>query len=265
MDEPNQPTPVTLLHLWRAMESSVNVRNRGELFLWAQGQLQPLVPHGLMVCMMFDAERRVVHSDSLQSVLVEERILDTLRDPHQGFLVRLERQLRQAGVHSLEFGVGASYADKALQQLSDEWESYGLGASLVQGSGLLANGRSSIFVFTCMTRSTEPMHGLMLRALLPQLHLALSRSQAWPQQASDAPCVVATELSERQLEILQWVKLGKTNYEISLILVISELTVKNHLQKIFKKLNVHNRTQAVAWVMSMRLDDSRAVSSPGVL
>jgi transcriptional regulator EpsA len=263
MDEPHHPTPATLLHLWRTLESSVNVRNRGELFLWAQGQLQPLVPHGLMVCMMFDAERQVIHSDCLQSVLVEERTLDTLRDPKVGFLVRLQRQLSEAGVHSLEFGVGASYAAEALQQLSDEWERYGLGAGLVQGSGPLADGRSSIFVFTCMTRSTDPVQGLMLRVLLPQLHLALSRSQAWPQQALASQPSVDTQLSERQLEILHWVKLGKTNYEISLILAISELTVKNHLQKIFKKLNVHNRTQAVARIMSMGLDGVPPVSLQG--
>jgi DNA-binding CsgD family transcriptional regulator len=30
------------------------------------------------------------------------------------------------------------------------------------------------------------------------------------------------------------------------ILELSPLTVKNHLQKLFKRLNVHNRTQAVA-------------------
>jgi DNA-binding CsgD family transcriptional regulator len=31
---------------------------------------------------------------------------------------------------------------------------------------------------------------------------------------------------------------------------VSPLTVKNHLQKLFKRLDVHNRTQAVAKVMN---------------
>ena len=43
-----------------------------------------------------------------------------------------------------------------------------------------------------------------------------------------------------------WVCSGKTNIEIGLILNISTFTVKNHLQRIFKKLDVVNRSQAVA-------------------
>ena len=53
-------------------------------------------------------------------------------------------------------------------------------------------------------------------------------------------------LSEREAEILRWMRAGKTNQEIGLILNISPFTVKNHVQKILRKLNVTNRTQAVA-------------------
>ena len=40
--------------------------------------------------------------------------------------------------------------------------------------------------------------------------------------------------------------MGKTNAEIGSILCISSFTVKNHLQNIFKKLDVYNRVQAVS-------------------
>jgi DNA-binding CsgD family transcriptional regulator len=53
------------------------------------------------------------------------------------------------------------------------------------------------------------------------------------------------KLSEREAEILAWVALGKTNPEIGSILGISAFTVKNHVQRILKKLDVTNRTQAV--------------------
>ena len=45
-------------------------------------------------------------------------------------------------------------------------------------------------------------------------------------------------LSMRETEILDWVRLGKTNPEIAIILEISVCTVKNHLQAIFRKLDV---------------------------
>jgi DNA-binding CsgD family transcriptional regulator len=50
----------------------------------------------------------------------------------------------------------------------------------------------------------------------------------------------------RELEIMDWVRKGKTNQEIGMILNISVFTVKNHLQRVFKKLDVLNRAQAVA-------------------
>jgi DNA-binding CsgD family transcriptional regulator len=42
------------------------------------------------------------------------------------------------------------------------------------------------------------------------------------------------------------VKSGKTNFEIGMILSISPNTVKNHLKRIFQKLDVTCRAQAVA-------------------
>lgn len=51
-------------------------------------------------------------------------------------------------------------------------------------------------------------------------------------------------LSERELEVLQWLASGASNREIGWPLYISESTVKRHVYHIFGKLNVRNRTQA---------------------
>jgi DNA-binding CsgD family transcriptional regulator len=53
-------------------------------------------------------------------------------------------------------------------------------------------------------------------------------------------------LSLREQEILNWIAEGKTNAEIAVILGISSFTVKNHAQRIFRKLDVSNRTEAVS-------------------
>jgi DNA-binding NarL/FixJ family response regulator len=55
---------------------------------------------------------------------------------------------------------------------------------------------------------------------------------------------VASTLSNREKEILTWVSEGRTNHEISAILAISMFTVKNHVQRIIKKLGAANRTEA---------------------
>jgi DNA-binding CsgD family transcriptional regulator len=53
-------------------------------------------------------------------------------------------------------------------------------------------------------------------------------------------------LSPREREVLRWLKLGKTSWDISVILRISERTVNYHVANILRKLEVTNRLQAVS-------------------
>ena len=53
-----------------------------------------------------------------------------------------------------------------------------------------------------------------------------------------------SELSSRELEVLQLVVQGMSNKEIAAALTISESTVKNHVNGILGKLRVNDRTQA---------------------
>ncbi len=53
-------------------------------------------------------------------------------------------------------------------------------------------------------------------------------------------------LSERELEVLQLIAQGFSNQEISEQLFVALSTVKGHNQKIFDKLQVQRRTEAVA-------------------
>jgi DNA-binding NarL/FixJ family response regulator len=53
-------------------------------------------------------------------------------------------------------------------------------------------------------------------------------------------------LTPREAEVLFWVARGKTNDEIATVLGIGLTTVKKHLESIFGKLGVENRTTAAA-------------------
>jgi DNA-binding NarL/FixJ family response regulator len=54
------------------------------------------------------------------------------------------------------------------------------------------------------------------------------------------------ELTEREAEVLFWLSRGKTNREIGQILTMSPRTVNKHLEPVYRKLSVENRTTAVA-------------------
>lgn len=53
-------------------------------------------------------------------------------------------------------------------------------------------------------------------------------------------------LTQRESEVLLWLSNGKTNKEIAQILDISPRTVNKHLEVVFRKLEVDNRTAAAA-------------------
>ena len=60
-------------------------------------------------------------------------------------------------------------------------------------------------------------------------------------------------LTERELEVLTLVAKGKSNQEIADTLFVRDVTVKTHLNTIFKKLNVKNRTQAVLLAIQLNM------------
>jgi NarL family two-component system response regulator LiaR len=56
-------------------------------------------------------------------------------------------------------------------------------------------------------------------------------------------------LTEREIEIVQQMALGRTNQEIADDLVLSERTVRTHVTNILAKLGLSNRTQAVLYAL----------------
>jgi two-component system, NarL family, response regulator LiaR len=68
-----------------------------------------------------------------------------------------------------------------------------------------------------------------------------------PDRASTNPY---TELSERELEVLQLIAEGLNNQDIADRLVIGERTVKSHVSNILSKLHLADRTQAAVYAWS---------------
>jgi len=65
-------------------------------------------------------------------------------------------------------------------------------------------------------------------------------------------------LTQREIEVLEFMKLGWTNRQIAQKLFISPGTVKNHVEHIISKLGVSDRTQAVVYSLEVGLIDFSA-------
>ena len=85
-----------------------------------------------------------------------------------------------------------------------------------------------------------------------QYKVDINPSYEWSEEANDL------NVSHRELEVLGLVVEGYKNKEIAQILKIQHQSVKNHLQHLFKKLNVKNSTQAYVIALDLNLIRMRA-------
>ncbi len=92
----------------------------------------------------------------------------------------------------------------------------------------------------------------LLAAVRARLRRRRQAGKGHPASVADATpeaLAAALGLTPREAELLSWVVQGKTNPEIGIILGIQLTTVKKHLESIFMKLGVENRTTAVTFAL----------------
>jgi len=127
---------------------------------------------------------------------------------------------------------------------------------LVLGFSIPAHGYKGEFgIFSATSSQPENEFPKIVDAYGHIVHLAAlyyhsTLLRRWPPQVA---LTGGKKLTPRETEVLQWVALGKTSWEISVILGISERTVKTHLEHIMGRLNVKTRAHAVAEAFSLGL------------
>lgn len=120
--------------------------------------------------------------------------------------------------------------------------------------GNIGNGYSSVtiepnfltaatFSFSGVSSHYQKRTEAIITYLTPHLSEALKRSLGIETVNNIR---LKSILTNREIEVLNWLKQGKSSWDISVILNISERTANFHANNIVKKLNVSNRTHAVA-------------------
>ena len=243
-------------YLLRIIESSLQVRDLRQFFLWSQGQLQALLPHQLMVCLQFSSEGTLQRFEALHGGIDGDAALARLCDPHAGLAVRLARHCGAADALPCMADLRDASLGRAFAPFQDELAACGYDNVIVDGSGPVAGG-STVFALFGLPMRPGTRHAYFLALLLPHLHLALARlarpMAAPPRSVPGMANAAARSLSAREAEVMHWLRAGKRNAEIGAILGLSGLTVKNHLQRIYKLLGVRNRAEAVARCADLRL------------
>lgn len=236
----------------RILTHSVKLRSHLEVLVWLQGDMQRYLPHDIMIAAWGNFTNGQVQHDIIS-------IVNGVRSQHSNgsILTPLLVQLfanwlahdRQAFVYNgvdldpfLEPETSAHSLGTALRAMR-----YALVHGIKDARGshdclyLALSSREDFSAGSCDT----------LTQVLPYIDHALRQVEHLPHQSgiarvAEAPALHGHLLTPREVEILQWIAMGKTNSEIGSILDLSLYTVKNHVQRIFRKLNVSNRAQAVS-------------------
>jgi transcriptional regulator EpsA len=250
-----------LQHFHRTVSGALGVVSHLDLLMWLQGDLQSYLPHDMLIAVWGDFSTGALHHDVI-SAMPDVRSLNSDTADINSLMSGLYAKWqffgnRPFGFNTQELGV----------LLPDGSTSCALGhalkkmrSALVHGVVDRRGGSDCLYATFSSQASAADAGRAALPILLAHMDLALRQVTPLPHQlpkvaqaANSVLTSLAREhgLSERELEVLQWVTAGKTNPEIGLILDLSEFTIKNHLKRIFKKLDVINRAQAVGKLQTM--------------
>lgn len=247
-------------------EAGLEVRRRFQFFVWLQGSLQSLLPHQLALCGAYSRPRHRLQFEAFNSVLVPAPLLAELTENPGGMLAAVQDTWLRARCKPIAIDLHATApltpAAASLEQLR--------AAGFVE---LLAHGISrpqrpneieTFFVFLVQQPQYSARHKLCMELLMPHMHGTWQRVQGVERELRDLPVqqlarpAKGSQITERERQILSWLREGRSNPQIGETLGISALTVKNHVQKILRKLGAANRAQAVAIAINLNLLSSAA-------
>lgn len=233
-------------HLARILLASRRVSLRHHFFSWVHGPLQSLIPHEILLCGLMDENGYLLHERFTACRYFKDDHYHRAIHPGDGLINHLAQEWRVAGTPCLIAALPdepgnwhARLADLELKNMAF----HGMGWINGQFKG-----------YAGFSRVRAPFDGrleLYLDILLPNLLATLARVLANEARAQSQSKRPAGLITTREVEVLTWVRDGKTNDEIAAILGLSMLTVKNHLRHAMKKLVVRTRGQAVAKAIAL--------------
>jgi len=233
------------------MDASLRVHGRHHFFTWTQGLLQNLIRHEVLICAFRNAGPGSFQVESFTTSADDTRLFSDLFRQDVAVVPHLVKTWEDNHYQPVICEIKDMSSSNALVR---EWTRVGASTVLAHGTYDAFGKVASLFTFACRPEAIGPKQVYFAELMVPFLELAWMRiSTSRSAEATGANASVVKLITPREQEILKWIQLGKSNIEIGLILDISPLTVKNHVQKLLRKLNVQNRAQAVGKALALRI------------
>jgi transcriptional regulator EpsA len=251
----------------------INIERHSELLAWLRGPVQSVVAHDMLIAAWGNFSHGTVRHDIL-SCLPGVRSYACGTEGLAFLLVKLHERWvagdrKPVAMRAFEFDYLQGHTSLPGLFCS---AFRGMRSAYVHGLTDHRTGQDCIYAFFSREALVAPSDeaavqlSSALETVVPFIDAAMRRIPLLPQQCATglspagrlaAPAAAGDDrrnLTERETQIMAWVAMGKTNSEIGSILSISGFTVKNHMQRIFKKLDVFNRAQAVSKITRIAFD-----------
>ncbi|MGB8409664.1 MAG: LuxR C-terminal-related transcriptional regulator, partial [Gallionella sp.] len=163
---------------------------------------------------------------------------------------------KRNGANALQISIGSDIKFEGEMGFDVDAKNLGKMKSMLVHATKDYRGKHDCLYVMLSTKKAHSKHAsTMFEALMPYMETSLRKLPHLPKQepataqsghTMDQHLDTILGITPREAEIMMLVRIGKTNIEIGSILDISSFTVKNHLQRIYKKLNVSCRAQAAS-------------------
>lgn len=163
--------------------------------------------------------------------------------------------------HLVDPIVKANFTNYSLQYWQDTYKKYSVQKQFVKeaedfklnkgysvGQRNRTQTEGSLFSFAGISLEHKLRTEIILKHIAPHLHEAFNNVLVKERKPGELGTVTS-----REKEVLLWLKEGKSSWEISVILSISQDTVNYHVQNIYRKLNACSRAHAVAIALGKML------------
>lgn len=234
--------------LINVLQSATKVLKPSQFFAWAQGPLQALLPHEIMICGMAegaDQELRLRYFTATRYFKSEQ--FEAACNPRNGLISQVVSHWKSTQQPCLvpppPEGMPCDPQWEALLQRLELRNMAAHGQLSPQGS---LSAWFGFFRVADMDQHTAMVLELLLPCITATYARMLSHEADASGQAKAMSNTISNTLSRRETQVLELVRDGCSNLEIAEHLAISAMTAKNHVQNIRVKLKVRTRGQAVA-------------------
>jgi len=243
-DNPQKQQWDTLIEV---IQRSYQIKKHVDFFNWQQDYVTPIFPHDAMIAVWGDFSKGELQYDVCsKDTGIRTQALHNANENLNFFMYSLYKNWLANEKRWYKINdIFSMFDAKDLPNFFTSNLTH-INSLMVYGVNDIRGNNDCIYIFLSKDK-TFPIPNLLLGMLMPHLDAALRRIESFEVETDDhAEDYFSQGLTEREHEVLHWVKMGKSNTEISMILEISLNTVKNHLKRIFTKLDVSTRAHAVA-------------------